>query len=173
MQTMADLTADEKKQIECDIKAANIIFQGLPNDIYTLSNHMKTTNTIWFRVKALMEGTKLTKQERETNLADEFEKFTYEKGETIQSYYLRFFKLMRFKQSKNLHDVSYNQLRAYLKKNHDDENEIRAEHAIKNHDPPTLVEKSHNPPSTYNNPPPNSNQVSHAQQYSYVALVVQ
>ncbi|GJZ13641.1 hypothetical protein Tco_0548871 [Tanacetum coccineum] len=44
MQTLADLT-DEKKQMECDIKAANIILQELPNDIYTLLNHMKTANS--------------------------------------------------------------------------------------------------------------------------------
>ncbi|GJS37300.1 hypothetical protein Tco_0535682 [Tanacetum coccineum] len=94
MQTLANLTDDENKRKECDIKVANIILQGLPNDIYTLLNHMKTTNVIWYRVKALMEGTQLTKQGRETKLPDEFEKFTLEKGETIQSYYLRFPKLI-------------------------------------------------------------------------------
>ncbi|GKA85289.1 hypothetical protein Tco_0806943 [Tanacetum coccineum] len=40
MQTMAELTEDDKKQMECDIKGANIILQGLPNDIYSLQNHM-------------------------------------------------------------------------------------------------------------------------------------
>ncbi|GKD39139.1 hypothetical protein Tco_1259346 [Tanacetum coccineum] len=34
LQTMAYLNADEHKQIECDIMAANIVLQGLPNDIY-------------------------------------------------------------------------------------------------------------------------------------------
>ncbi|GJV36415.1 hypothetical protein Tco_1408892 [Tanacetum coccineum] len=41
-----------------------------------------------------MDGTKWTKQEREMKLADEFDMFTSEKGEIIQSYYLRFAKLM-------------------------------------------------------------------------------
>ncbi|GJW88827.1 hypothetical protein Tco_0164167, partial [Tanacetum coccineum] len=36
----------------------------------------------------------LTKQERESKLADEFDRFTSEKEETIQSYYMRFEKLM-------------------------------------------------------------------------------
>ncbi|GJS99691.1 hypothetical protein Tco_0820861 [Tanacetum coccineum] len=75
-------------------KTRRVKEKRLPNGIYTLLNHMKTTNVIWYRVKALMEGTKLTKQGRETKLPDEFEKFTLEKGETIQSYYLRSPKLI-------------------------------------------------------------------------------
>ncbi|GJR77531.1 hypothetical protein Tco_0089896 [Tanacetum coccineum] len=91
---MANLNTDEQKQIECDIMAANIVLQGLPNDIHTLLNNKKTANSIWNRVKELMDGTKLTKQERKTKLADEFDTFTSEKAETIQSYYLRFAKLI-------------------------------------------------------------------------------
>ncbi|GJV66399.1 hypothetical protein Tco_1477227 [Tanacetum coccineum] len=41
-----------------------------------------------------MEGTEMTKQERESMLYDEFDKFTSEPGESIHSYYLRFAKLI-------------------------------------------------------------------------------
>ncbi|GKA17912.1 hypothetical protein Tco_0697749 [Tanacetum coccineum] len=41
-----------------------------------------------------MEGTKMTKQERESMLYDEFDKFTSEPGESIHSYYLRYAKLI-------------------------------------------------------------------------------
>ncbi|GKC75899.1 retrovirus-related pol polyprotein from transposon TNT 1-94 [Tanacetum coccineum] len=37
-----------------------------------------------------MQGTSLTKQERECKLNDEFDKFTYKKGESLHEYYLRF-----------------------------------------------------------------------------------
>ncbi|GJT29369.1 retrovirus-related pol polyprotein from transposon TNT 1-94 [Tanacetum coccineum] len=37
-----------------------------------------------------MQGTSLTKQERECKLYDEFDKFTYKRGETLHEYYLRF-----------------------------------------------------------------------------------
>ncbi|GJY45715.1 hypothetical protein Tco_0434778 [Tanacetum coccineum] len=37
-----------------------------------------------------MQGTLLTKQERECKLYDEFDKFTYKKGESLHEYYLRF-----------------------------------------------------------------------------------
>ncbi|GKC79451.1 hypothetical protein Tco_1130225 [Tanacetum coccineum] len=66
----------------------------LPNDIYTLLNHKKKAYDIWYRVKDLMEGIELTKQESESNLANEFDRFTLEKGETIRLYYMRLAKLM-------------------------------------------------------------------------------
>ncbi|GKD01675.1 hypothetical protein Tco_1171949 [Tanacetum coccineum] len=45
---------------------------------------------IWEKIKLLMQGTSLTKQERECKLYDEFDKFTYKKGESLHEYYLRF-----------------------------------------------------------------------------------
>ncbi|GJT02103.1 hypothetical protein Tco_0823272 [Tanacetum coccineum] len=59
------LTPTETIQADCDIKAINIILQGLPTEIYAL-------------------------QERECKLYDEFDKFTYKKGESLHEYYLRF-----------------------------------------------------------------------------------
>ncbi|GKF63060.1 hypothetical protein Tco_0183114, partial [Tanacetum coccineum] len=41
-------------------------------------------------VELLMQGTSLTKQERECKLYVEFDKFTYKKGESLHEYYLRF-----------------------------------------------------------------------------------
>nr|GEV75167.1 hypothetical protein [Tanacetum cinerariifolium] len=38
----------------------------------------------------LMQGTSLTKQEREHKLYDAFDKFAYQKGETLREFYLRF-----------------------------------------------------------------------------------
>ncbi|GJT32100.1 hypothetical protein Tco_0922519 [Tanacetum coccineum] len=35
----AGLSAAEKIQADCDMKATNIILQGLPTDIYSLVNH--------------------------------------------------------------------------------------------------------------------------------------
>ncbi|GJU00955.1 hypothetical protein Tco_1111293 [Tanacetum coccineum] len=60
-----ELTPAEAIQADCDIKAINIILQGLPTEIYAL-------------------------QERECKLYDEFDKFTYKKGESLHEYYLRF-----------------------------------------------------------------------------------
>ncbi|GKD47862.1 hypothetical protein Tco_1276838 [Tanacetum coccineum] len=168
---MADLNADEQKQIKCDIMAANIVLQGLPNDIHTLLNNKKTANSIWNR-----------------------------KGETIQSYYLRSAKLLNniiingiemnklqintkflnhlqlkwkryvtmVKQSKDLYTVSYDQMFAYLKQNHDEENEIQAERAARTHDLLALVAQTCNASTLYTNPAPQYNQkMSYAPQQQY------
>ncbi|GJV88185.1 hypothetical protein Tco_1532123 [Tanacetum coccineum] len=76
------------------VTSVNILLLGLPVDIYTLINHYQTAKKIWDRVKELMEGTKMTKQERESMLYNEFDKFTSEPGESIHSYYLIFSKFI-------------------------------------------------------------------------------
>ncbi|GJW89832.1 integrase, catalytic region, zinc finger, CCHC-type containing protein [Tanacetum coccineum] len=57
----------------------------------TLSvNHHKIAKDIWDIIKLLMQGTSLSKQERDCKLYDEFDKFSYVKGETLHQYYLRY-----------------------------------------------------------------------------------
>ncbi|GJY28360.1 retrovirus-related pol polyprotein from transposon TNT 1-94 [Tanacetum coccineum] len=85
-----ELTPAEAIQADCDIKAINIILQGLPTEIYALVSQHRVAKDLWEKIKLLMQGTSLTKQERECKLYDEFDKFTYKKGETLHEYYLRF-----------------------------------------------------------------------------------
>nr|GEW09270.1 hypothetical protein [Tanacetum cinerariifolium] len=60
----SELSAAEAIQADCDVKAINIILQALPLEIYAL--------------------------EQECKLYDAFDKFTYQKGETLRDFYLRF-----------------------------------------------------------------------------------
>nr|GEX01375.1 hypothetical protein [Tanacetum cinerariifolium] len=46
----AEFSSAEKIQADCDIKATNIILQGLPADIYSLVNHHRAANDLWERV---------------------------------------------------------------------------------------------------------------------------
>nr|GEW74942.1 retrovirus-related Pol polyprotein from transposon TNT 1-94 [Tanacetum cinerariifolium] len=59
----SELSATEAIQADCDVKATNIILQGLPPEVYAL---------------------------RECKLYDEFDKFAYKKGESLHDFYLRF-----------------------------------------------------------------------------------
>ncbi|GJY84767.1 retrovirus-related pol polyprotein from transposon TNT 1-94 [Tanacetum coccineum] len=77
-------------QDDCDIKGTYIILQGLPLEVYALVSNHKVTKELWERIQLLMQGTSLTKQERECKLYDEFDKFSYKKGETLRDFYLRF-----------------------------------------------------------------------------------
>nr|GEV38653.1 hypothetical protein [Tanacetum cinerariifolium] len=82
-----ELSATENIQADCNSKATNIVLQGLPPDVYAIVNHHKVAKEIWDRVKLLMQGTKLSFQEKECKLYDEFDKFTFVKGETLYQYY--------------------------------------------------------------------------------------
>ncbi|GKA26240.1 hypothetical protein Tco_0712349, partial [Tanacetum coccineum] len=77
-----------------DIRATNILLQGLSKDIYTLINHYTDAKDIWDNVKMLLEGSELTKEDRESQLYDDFKHFRQHKGETIHDYYVRFSKLI-------------------------------------------------------------------------------
>ncbi|GKD62152.1 hypothetical protein Tco_1299661, partial [Tanacetum coccineum] len=61
---------------------------GIPKDIYSLINHYTDAKDIWENVKMILEGSELTKDDRESQLYDEFEHFRQIKGETIQGYYV-------------------------------------------------------------------------------------
>ncbi|GJR20530.1 retrovirus-related pol polyprotein from transposon TNT 1-94 [Tanacetum coccineum] len=149
----SDLSQDEKDRYNADIRATNIILQGLPKDIYSLINHYTDAKDIWDNVKMLLEGSELTKEDRESQLYDDFEHF--------HDYYVRFAKLIndmrnikmtmskiqlnskfvnnmlpewgRFvtavKLNKGLKDSNFDQLYAYLKQHeaHANENKMMLE----------------------------------------------
>ncbi|GJZ44601.1 hypothetical protein Tco_0591856 [Tanacetum coccineum] len=62
----SDLSLEDKDRYNADIQATNILLQGLPKDIYTLINHYTDVKDIWDNVKMLMEGSELTKDDRES-----------------------------------------------------------------------------------------------------------
>nr|GEZ34219.1 hypothetical protein [Tanacetum cinerariifolium] len=57
--TYEDLKESEKIREACDIRATNIVLQGLPPDIYSLVNHHTVAKEIWDSVKLLIEGSEL------------------------------------------------------------------------------------------------------------------
>ncbi|GKB20754.1 retrovirus-related pol polyprotein from transposon TNT 1-94 [Tanacetum coccineum] len=81
-----DLLAEEKERYKA-YSSNNIQIQGIPKDIYSLINHYTDAKDIWENVKMILEGSELTKDDRESQLYDEFEHFRQIKGETIQGYY--------------------------------------------------------------------------------------
>ncbi|GKB38108.1 retrovirus-related pol polyprotein from transposon TNT 1-94 [Tanacetum coccineum] len=56
----SDLSPEDKDRYNADIRATNILLQGLPKDIYSLINHYTDAKDIWDNVKMLLEGSELT-----------------------------------------------------------------------------------------------------------------
>ncbi|GJR87146.1 retrovirus-related pol polyprotein from transposon TNT 1-94 [Tanacetum coccineum] len=123
------LTPAETIQANCDIKAINIILQGLPTKIYALVSQHRVVKDIWEKIKLLMQGTSLTKQERECKLYDEFDKFTYKKRESLHEYYLRFTLLLN---DMNIYKMPLEQfqIHAHLEQHERHANEVRLMHEL-------------------------------------------
>ncbi|GJV69755.1 hypothetical protein Tco_1485264 [Tanacetum coccineum] len=102
----------------------------------------KKRRDIWDNVKMLIKGSELTKDERKSQLYNEFEPFSQNKGETIHEYYVRGRFVTVVKLNRGLKQSNYDQLYAYLKQHeaHANENKMMLErynqHAI---DPLALV----------------------------------
>jgi hypothetical protein len=92
--TYNDLDENEKKNYDADIRASNIVIQGLPKDIYKFINYNNEAKTVWDSVKMLLAGSELTNEDRESQLYEDFEHFKMNPGENITDYYVRFHKLV-------------------------------------------------------------------------------
>nr|GEZ00112.1 hypothetical protein [Tanacetum cinerariifolium] len=122
-----------------------LVKQGLPLEVYALVSTHKVAKELWERNQMLMQGTSLTKQERECKLYDEFDKFTYRKGETLRQHkvskhtppewckFVTDVKLVR-----DLHTTNVDQLYAYLGQHKYHANEVRLMHE-RTSDPLALV----------------------------------
>nr|GFD06254.1 hypothetical protein [Tanacetum cinerariifolium] len=63
------LSAAEAIQADCDVKATNIILQGLPPEVYALVSTHKVAKELWERIQMLMQETSLTKKRGNANCA--------------------------------------------------------------------------------------------------------
>nr|GEU32682.1 copia protein [Tanacetum cinerariifolium] len=89
-----ELTKKELKQIEADDQAIQTILLGLPEDIYAAVDSCETTQEIWLRVQQMMKGSDIGIQKKKAKLFNEWERFTSNDEESIESYYHHFLKLM-------------------------------------------------------------------------------
>ncbi|GJT10183.1 hypothetical protein Tco_0857225 [Tanacetum coccineum] len=147
-----ELSATEKIQADCDMKATNIILQWLPTNIYSLFTHIKeeSLHTYYLRFTQLindMNNYKMKMEQFKVNtkflnsLPPEWSKFVTD-----------------VKHMKDLHTSNYDQLHAYLEQHELHANEVRLmrEH---NKDPLAFVANQQMAPphintyqSSYNNP---------------------
>ncbi|GKA73047.1 hypothetical protein Tco_0779263 [Tanacetum coccineum] len=88
--------------VKADDQAIQTILLGLPKDIYAAVDSCETAQEIWLRVQQMMKGFDIGIQEKKAKLFNDWEMFTSTDGESIESYYHRFSKLMNdFKRNKH------------------------------------------------------------------------
>nr|GEU91239.1 hypothetical protein [Tanacetum cinerariifolium] len=124
----SDLSPKEKDRYNADIRATNILLQGLPKDIYTLINHYTDAKDIWDNVKMLLEGSELTKEDQESQLNIKMTMSRMQLNSSFMKNMLpewgRF--MTTVKLNRGLRDSNYDQLYAYLKQHeaHANENKM-------------------------------------------------
>nr|GEX55605.1 hypothetical protein [Tanacetum cinerariifolium] len=82
---------------------------GIDNDIYSTVHACPNACEMWKAIERLKQGQSINVQDLETNLYWKFGKFTSQDGESLESYYSRFYKIMN-ELIKNQCDVTNHQV---------------------------------------------------------------
>ncbi|GJZ53991.1 retrovirus-related pol polyprotein from transposon TNT 1-94 [Tanacetum coccineum] len=94
LETYSSVDPEKQKLIDVEAEAVHIILTGIDNDIYSTVDACANAKEMWLTIKCLMQGENINKQDVKTNLFWAFGKFTSRDGESLESYYSRFYKLM-------------------------------------------------------------------------------
>nr|GEV41735.1 hypothetical protein [Tanacetum cinerariifolium] len=93
-ETYKNVSQDTRDQLNAEAEVVQIILTGIDNDIYSTVNACLNACEMWKAIKRLKQGESINVQDLETNLYWEFRKFTSQDGESLESYYSRFYKMM-------------------------------------------------------------------------------
>nr|GFC80808.1 hypothetical protein [Tanacetum cinerariifolium] len=93
-ETYKTVTQEIRDQLNAEAEAVQIILTGIDNDIYSTVDACPNACKMWKSIERLKQGESINVQDLETNLFWEFGKFTSLDGESLESYYSRFYKLM-------------------------------------------------------------------------------
>ncbi|GJZ01286.1 retrovirus-related pol polyprotein from transposon TNT 1-94 [Tanacetum coccineum] len=146
MENYKNVSQDIRDQLNAEAEAVQIILTGIDNDIYSTVDACLNACEMWKAIERLKQGESINVQDLETNLYWEFGKFTSRDGESLESYYSRFYKMMNELVRNQCHvtnhqlkTVSYHKLYDILKQHQNEVNEIRAERLARTANPLALV----------------------------------
>ncbi|GJY73294.1 hypothetical protein Tco_0477725 [Tanacetum coccineum] len=94
MENYKNVSQDIHDQLNAKAEAIQIILTWIDNDIYSTVDACPNACEMWKAIERLKQGESINVQDLETNLYWEFGKFTSRDGESLESYYSRFYKMM-------------------------------------------------------------------------------
>ncbi|GJT38139.1 retrovirus-related pol polyprotein from transposon TNT 1-94 [Tanacetum coccineum] len=94
VETVMNMTPENRAHFESEKEAIHLILTGIGDEIYSTVDACQTAQEMWEAIERLQQGESLNIQDVKTNLFWEFGQFTSHDGETIESYYTRFYKMM-------------------------------------------------------------------------------
>ncbi|GJX82249.1 ribulose-1,5-bisphosphate carboxylase/oxygenase large subunit, chloroplastic [Tanacetum coccineum] len=94
VETLLTMSPENKAHYESEKEAIHLLLTGIGDEIYSTVDPCKTAHEMWIAIKRLQQGESLNIQDVKTNMFWEFGKFTSHDGESMESYYSRFYKMM-------------------------------------------------------------------------------
>ncbi|GJT21950.1 hypothetical protein Tco_0891887 [Tanacetum coccineum] len=94
VETVMNVTPENRAHFESEKEVIHLILTGIKDEIYSTVDACETAQEMWEAIERLQQGESLNIQDVKTNLFWEFGQFTSHDGETIESYYTRFYKMM-------------------------------------------------------------------------------
>ncbi|GKE79604.1 hypothetical protein Tco_1545724, partial [Tanacetum coccineum] len=91
IEIVLNMTPENKEHFLSEKEAIFLLLTGIGDDTV---DACKTANEMWIAIERLQQGESLNVQDVKTNLFWEFGKFTSREGESMESYYSWFYKLM-------------------------------------------------------------------------------
>ncbi|GJR52079.1 hypothetical protein Tco_1402600 [Tanacetum coccineum] len=94
LETLSNISPENKAHYDAEKEAIHLLLTGIGDEIYSTVDACKTAHEMWIAIERLQQGESLNKQDVMTSLFWEFGKFTSRDGESIESYYSRFYKML-------------------------------------------------------------------------------
>nr|GEU76348.1 hypothetical protein [Tanacetum cinerariifolium] len=94
VETPMNMSPNKKAHFLAEKEAIHLILTGIGDEIYSTVDACQIAEEMWEAIERLQQGESLNIQDEKTNLFWEFGKFTSHDGETMESYYTKFYKLM-------------------------------------------------------------------------------
>ncbi|GJZ71663.1 hypothetical protein Tco_0635514 [Tanacetum coccineum] len=132
MENYKNVSEDIRNLLNVEAEVVHIILTWIDNDIYSIVDACPNAIEMWQTIERLKQGESINVQDLETNLYWEFGKFTSRDGESLESYYSRFYKMMNelvcdtVKSESRSWRLSPTTTYDILKQHHNEVNEIRA-----------------------------------------------
>ncbi|GKC04181.1 retrovirus-related pol polyprotein from transposon TNT 1-94, partial [Tanacetum coccineum] len=102
VKTILNMSTKNKEHYQSEKEVIHLLLTGIGDEIYSTVDACKISHDIWIAIERLQQGESLNIEDVKTNLFWEFSKFTSHDGESMESYYSRFYKMMNEMIRKNL-----------------------------------------------------------------------
>ncbi|GKB25270.1 hypothetical protein Tco_0864671 [Tanacetum coccineum] len=107
-ETLLNMSPEKKEHYQSEKEDIHLLLTGIGDEIYSTVDAFKTAHDMWIAIKRLKHGESLNVQDAKTNQFWEFGKFTSRDGESMESYYSRFYKMMNEMIRNNLEVATMN-----------------------------------------------------------------